>query len=477
MGPKCRCLELEERVSKSEESYIEQMMVNKALEYEKHVIEKEAEDCKRKFDKLVEIVQKLVHIGAIRYNDLVFDEDLKLGFDLANIKIPIRNETELGHNDNHQSLGSPCITTPVKDNIMRRRRDIVSKMLVFEDHVADYYESETEEFVKEDEARDTLEEINTDEKYEDEDVEGCEVSIITPPFGLKRKRVIASDDESDDIDTLRERKNDDNEDNMPISILKKRKPPNQEMSSEVLDTPIYEGNGSVRSRKQRRVSSRLKKQRVSDDISAPSEENSTKRLVGIPTTGNVDDDETDEDEEESESESESMKEFVVEDDSQDDEPMSEKSYDTSEEEETEEESGYYADIMSRLRREKKPEEKRKWEYEADMLADFGKDLELCMRAVCVLYRFQTEGEKLTSSSHVCNGRGFSRFDAIRGTRIGRFLTDGDPKGDLKKSVEELKSFEFESLEVCRALADRYSKQLFEIYNNREDPFFTLPPSP
>lgn len=66
---------------------------------------------------------------------------------------------------------------------------------------------------------------------------------------------------------------------------------------------------------------------------------------------------------------------------------------------------------------------------------------------------------------------------IRGTRIGQFLTDGDPEGDLKKSVEELRRFECNAVEICSDLARHYSKQLFEIYNNREDPFFAAPPSP
>lgn len=66
---------------------------------------------------------------------------------------------------------------------------------------------------------------------------------------------------------------------------------------------------------------------------------------------------------------------------------------------------------------------------------------------------------------------------IRGTSIALFLTDGDPAGDLKKSVEDLKSFKFEDVKKCEILACKYSKQLFEIYNNREDPFFALPPSP
>lgn len=273
-----------------------------------------------------------------------------------------------------------------------RRR--VNKMLSFEGdgqksaHVVDLCDSETEErSEKESDARDTLEERSIGENYEDEDVEACEGNTSTPLPGRKRKRVITSDSE-----------NDDDEDNIPISILKKLKPPNHDMS-DLVDTPTTG---------QRRVSSRLRKQRVSEEISTSSERNPTERLVGIPTTGNAEDDETEE--EGSEGESESLDGFIVDDESH--ETVSEKSDETGEEE-FDGDIGY-ADVISRLRRDKNPE-KRKWEYEADMLADFGKDPELCMRAVCVLYRFQTEDEKARRSSHVSNGRGFSRFDAERYT--------------------------------------------------------------
>lgn len=130
MEQKCRCLVLEERVLKDEERYtkletelqkrnkefeslelrvkeleseksvvdeelrnlkrseegslIEQMMVNGALEFEKQVAEKEAEDWKKKFEKLVEVVRKLDEIGGFRYREL--DENVKLGLELARIK-------------------------------------------------------------------------------------------------------------------------------------------------------------------------------------------------------------------------------------------------------------------------------------------------------------------------------------------------------------------------------------------------------
>ncbi|XP_010482713.1 PREDICTED: uncharacterized protein LOC104761334 isoform X2 [Camelina sativa] len=440
----CRCLELEERVLKSEEKYteletelqkqnkeceslelrvkeleseklvveeelrnlkeseesslLEQMMVNGALEIEKQVAVKEAKGWKTKFEKLVETVRKLDEIGGFRYGELELDENVKLGLELARIKDNTEsckvdkdslNREGLGY---HQGSGSPYMTTPVKDYyILGRDRDNMSsrgrvnKMLSFEDDAGETEErSEKESF----DAMDALEGRSIDENYEDEDVESCEADKSTP-CGRKRKRVIASDSETDD------------EDNIPISVLKNLKPSDQEM----VDTPTKGESGSRRlSGQRRRVSSRLRKQRVSEEIS-----NSPERVVGIPTIGNAEDDET---EEEPESETASLDGFIVADCDDDDDSqvsVSENSDHETGEEESDGETGY-ADVMSMLRREKKPE-KRKWEYEADMLADFGKDPELCMRAVCVMYRLQTDDEKLSSSSHICNGIGFNKFDA------------------------------------------------------------------
>ncbi|RVW94662.1 hypothetical protein CK203_030890 [Vitis vinifera] len=115
--------------------------------------------------------------------------------------------------------------------------------------------------------------------------------------------------------------------------------------------------------------------------------------------------------------------------------------------------------------------KSKWEFEADMLAAFGKDPELCMKAVCALYRQQTSEEKTVKETIYSNQRGFSQCDALRGTTLAEYLTDGDPQGDLKKSVKDLQQYHPKALELCRTLATHYSKQLFAIYQNKEDPFF------
>lgn len=132
----------------------------------------------------------------------------------------------------------------------------------------------------------------------------------------------------------------------------------------------------------------------------------------------------------------------------------------------------YKEIMSGLRREGK--QKMKWEFEADMLADFGKNPEVCMKGVCALYRQQTSEEKSCKATINLNGRGFNQCDAYRGSALAEFLTDGEPLSDVKKSVEELLEFNPKGDELCRELANRYSKQLFAIYQIGEDPFFKSP---
>ncbi|KAL5071150.1 hypothetical protein RYX36_022037 [Vicia faba] len=106
-----------------------------------------------------------------------------------------------------------------------------------------------------------------------------------------------------------------------------------------------------------------------------------------------------------------------------------------------------------------------------MLAELGKDPVLCMKAVCSLYRQQTDDKQAIKGTLHRNGRGFNYHDADRGSYLADFLTDGSAYDDIKKTVEELEQFHPEGVEDCRSLALRYSKQLYEIFKNKEDPFF------
>ncbi|CAK9163036.1 unnamed protein product [Ilex paraguariensis] len=110
-------------------------------------------------------------------------------------------------------------------------------------------------------------------------------------------------------------------------------------------------------------------------------------------------------------------------------------------------------------------------HEADMLMAFERDSELCMNAVCALYRQQTSLLKSVKGSSFSKDRGFDQFDALRGSSLARFLTDGDPEGKLKKTVKELEEYDTKGIDECRKLARRYSSQLFETYQKKEDPFF------
>jgi hypothetical protein len=60
---------------------------------------------------------------------------------------------------------------------------------------------------------------------------------------------------------------------------------------------------------------------------------------------------------------------------------------------------------------------------------------------------------------------------FRGSRIAQFLLDGDASVPLKKTAQDLKKFDRYGLEFCHKMTFRYSKQLFAIYQSKEDPYF------
>ncbi|KAM7267658.1 hypothetical protein ACFE04_009824 [Oxalis oulophora] len=187
------------------------------------------------------------------------------------------------------------------------------------------------------------------------------------------------------------------------------------------------------------------------------------RLKGIPTTEDFEDDES---QEGSESDG-SLKDFIVKTDSDDDvshaspcasrEAMDDTNSVGESDDVSDDDEGF-GDILSRIKRTKV--DKIKWEFEADMLAALGKEPELCMKAVCALHRQQTSEEQDFKESLCSNGRGFSKFDAYRlaltnydlfsrGSTLARFLTNGDPLGDLKKSVEEFQKYDKRGVHDCR----------------------------
>ncbi|EEC70194.1 hypothetical protein OsI_00936 [Oryza sativa Indica Group] len=128
----------------------------------------------------------------------------------------------------------------------------------------------------------------------------------------------------------------------------------------------------------------------------------------------------------------------------------------------------YKDVMACIGRKRNAKE---WKYEAEMLSAFAAHPELCLKAVCALYRKQTKDEQEVKATILHNKQGFNQIDAARGSSIAEFLLDGDTFGPLKKTVHDLEQYDRYALEFCHKLAARYSKQLFSIYQNKEDPYF------
>ncbi|PHT96040.1 hypothetical protein T459_03922 [Capsicum annuum] len=100
-----------------------------------------------------------------------------------------------------------------------------------------------------------------------------------------------------------------------------------------------------------------------------------------------------------------------------------------------------------------------WSYEDDFCTAFYTDAELCLNAVCALYRQQISGNKFSS---------MSKIDKKRITALGLFLCHDDRKNKIKRAISEVGP---EDLCICNTLAIRYSRQIYRIYNSKKDQLF------
>ncbi|KAL7122882.1 hypothetical protein ACP275_01G071400 [Erythranthe tilingii] len=101
---------------------------------------------------------------------------------------------------------------------------------------------------------------------------------------------------------------------------------------------------------------------------------------------------------------------------------------------------------------------KKWMCGAHMLEAFEEDEELCMNAVCALYR-------VSARESLCH------FEMMRGRDLAESLIDGDPELRLKKSVSEAKRQFPDAINECRILARSYYEKLYMLYCSGEDRFF------
>ncbi|KAK6137320.1 hypothetical protein DH2020_028924 [Rehmannia glutinosa] len=123
-----------------------------------------------------------------------------------------------------------------------------------------------------------------------------------------------------------------------------------------------------------------------------------------------------------------------------------------------------SDFSIRIPETKRSKPGKTWMFGADMLKAFQEDDELCMNAMCALYRQKVSASKSTEGSN----RVFYHFETMRGCDLAEYLIDGDPELRLTKSVREVKQ---QFINQCRRLATDHYASLFMLYCNGDDPFF------
>ncbi|PHU08501.1 hypothetical protein BC332_20361 [Capsicum chinense] len=102
-----------------------------------------------------------------------------------------------------------------------------------------------------------------------------------------------------------------------------------------------------------------------------------------------------------------------------------------------------------------------WSSEDDFCTAFDMNDELCLNAVCALYRQQISGNKFSS---------MSKIDKKRITALGVFLCRDYPENKLKRTISQVGP---EDLCICKTLAIRYSRQICRIYNSKKDQMFCV----
>lgn len=228
-----------------------------------------------------------------------------------------------------------------------------------------------------------------DQSYAD-DMDACKDDIPCVST-LKRKRaanVVTSDTE------------DDENDNIPTCKLNKMhlEESISDKARSDTDTPRSDNVKGISTPRRRLVTLRQREGKGKTERSSSSETSEAKYQRGIPTNGESE-------EVGSDSEDESSSFIVSSSDLSEGDDASIPSEDVSDG------NLDFHEILSKLRRSNN--HKLKWEFEADMLASFGQNPELCMQAVCALYRQQTSEEKVSKETLHTNNRGFSKFDALR----------------------------------------------------------------
>ncbi|CAN4127251.1 unnamed protein product [Withania somnifera] len=114
--------------------------------------------------------------------------------------------------------------------------------------------------------------------------------------------------------------------------------------------------------------------------------------------------------------------------------------------------------------------RRMFSSEDDLRSSFEKDPELCMSAVCALYRKYISPNISSKGLYFTTSQVLSQSDKMSIGALGEYLIDGDPENKLRKAVEEVRPKDHAE---CKRLATNYCHQLYQIYLNKEDHLFYL----
>ncbi|MCD7449560.1 hypothetical protein HAX54_000623 [Datura stramonium] len=106
--------------------------------------------------------------------------------------------------------------------------------------------------------------------------------------------------------------------------------------------------------------------------------------------------------------------------------------------------------------------------EDDLSSSFEKDPELCMNAICALYRQQISPNISSKGLYFTTSQGLSKSDKMSIAALGEYLINGDPENKLGKAVEEVRPKDHAE---CKRLATKYCHQLYQIYLSKQDRLF------
>uniref|UniRef100_A0A0E0KPH3 Uncharacterized protein n=1 Tax=Oryza punctata TaxID=4537 RepID=A0A0E0KPH3_ORYPU len=123
-------------------------------------------------------------------------------------------------------------------------------------------------------------------------------------------------------------------------------------------------------------------------------------------------------------------------------------------------SGKSVSLLSKM-------ETSSWESEENMVMRFMENVELCMGAICALYRQKKLIDELTCEERT-KFTTLNESQAYRATQLAEFLLDGDINGPMKKNKEDLVNHDATGPKFIQQFAIQCSKQLFDIYRNKED---------